>query len=244
MFFDYVSYIRSEDYPILDLAVNLMQTSSTEMRNWGNVINDKQRANLYLETKSFQQAAKDPELKPVIFYEMLKLKSNVLKNYIFSLVPEEEFNTFLKEFSLGHQFMEVPFEDLDNAIAEEFGIDLSDFIHQWYTEDHSPTLYIQNVDANQVVVEDITRYQVKFKVNNPADVDAIITAQTQSGGGGGRRGGGGGNQDLPYNYVIPAGTAKEIKIIVDDRPAALAINTNISHNLPTLYSFNLSLIHI
>lgn len=54
MFFDYVSYIRSEDYPILDLAVNLMQTSSTEMRNWGNVINDKQRANLYLETKSFQ----------------------------------------------------------------------------------------------------------------------------------------------------------------------------------------------
>ena len=187
MFFDYVSYIRSEDYPILDLAVNLMQTSSTEMRNWGNVINDKQRANLYLETKSFQQAAKDPELKPVIFYEMLKLKSNVLKNYIFSLVPEEEFNTFLKEFSLGHQFMEVPFEDLDDAIAEEFGIDLSDFIHQWYTEDHSPTLYIQNVDANQVVVEDITRYQVKFKVNNPADVDAIITAQTQSGGGGGRR---------------------------------------------------------
>lgn len=240
MFFDYVSYIRSEDYPILDLAVNLMQTSSTEMRNWGNVINDKQRANLYLETKSFQQAAKDPDLKPVIFYEMLKLKSNVLKNYIFSLVPEEEFNTFLKEFSLGHQFMEVPFEDLDDAIAEEFGIDLSDFIHQWYTEDHSPTLYIQNVDANQVVVEDITRYQVKFKVNNPADVDAIITAQTQSGGGGGRRGGGGGSQDLPYNYVIPAGTAKEIKIIVDERPAALAINTNISHNLPTLYSYNFS----
>lgn len=240
MFFDYVNYIRSEDYPILDLAVNLMQTSSTEMRNWGNVINDKQRANLYLETKSFQQAAKDPELKPVIFYEMLKLKSNVMKNYIFSLVPEEEFNLFLKDFSLQHQFEEVPFEELNDAIAEEFEIDLSDFIHQWYTEDHSPTLYIQNVDANQVVVEDITRYQVKFKVNNPSDVDAIITAKTQSGGGGGRRGGGGGNQDVPYNYVIPAGTAQEIKIIVDDRPANLAVNTNISHNLPNLYMFNFS----
>lgn len=242
MFFDYVSYIRSEDYPVLDLAVNLMQTSSTEMRNWGNVINDKQRANLYLETKSFQQAAKDPELKPVIFYEMLKLKSNVLKNYIFSLVPEEEFNTFLKEFTLSHQFMEVPFQDLNDAIAEEFGIDLSDFILQWYTEDHSPTLYIQNADANQVVVEDITRYQVKFKVNNPSDVDAIITAQTQSGGGG-RRGGGGGNQDVPYNYVIPAGTAREVRIIVDDRPASLAVNTNISHNLPTLYTYNFSKIN-
>lgn len=238
MFFDYVNYIRSEDYPMLDLAVNLMQTSSTEMRSWGYVINDKQKANLYLETQSFQHASTDPELKPVIFYAMLKLKSNVMKNYIFSLVPEEEFNSFLKEFSLQHQFMEVPFEELNNAIVDEFKIDLSEFIHKWYTEDHSPTLYIRKVDANQVVVEDVTRYQVKFSVNNPTDVDAIITAQTQSGGGGGRRGGGGNNQELPYNYVIPANTAKEIRMILDNRPANLAINTNISHNLPTLYTFN------
>lgn len=242
MFFDYVNYIRSEEYPILDIAVNLMQTSSTEMRSWGRVINDQQRANLYLEDKSFQQATKDVDLKPVIFYEMLKLKSNVLKNYIFSQVPEEEFNSFLKEFSAQHHFTEVSFDTLSLAIANEFDLDLSEFIHKWYTEDHSPTLYIRDVDANEVVIEEITRYQVKFKVNNPADVDAIITAQARTGGGGGRgrRMGGGGNQNLPYNFVIPAGTAQEIKIILDDRPSDIAINTNISHNLPTLHTYNFS----
>lgn len=243
LFFGHVNFIRSEEYPIFDIAFNTMQNSTTLMRSGGWVINNQQRANLYLENNSFKTAMEDVEIKPEIFYELLKLKSNTFKNYIYSQIPQEAFLDFLKLFSLEHSFTEVPFETLSQVIAEEFDLDLSGFISKWYTEDHSPVLYIRNVDANQVVIEEITRYQIKFRINNPSDVDAVITAQARTGGGGGGRrggGGGGGTPSEPYNYVIPAGSAREIKIITDDRPSGLAINTNISRNLPTLYSYNFS----
>lgn len=241
LFFGYMNFIRSEEYPIFDITFNNMPNVSTPMRSW-RAIDDQQRANLYLEDKSFKMATEDVNIKPEIFYELLKLKSNILKNYIYSKVPEEEFNNFLKEFSSTNYFREVSFEQLSEAIADKFDIDISAFVEEWYTEDHSPVLFIRDVDANQVIIDEITYYQVKFKINNPSDVDAIITTQV-FGGGGGRRGGGRGNNNnnnTPSNYVVPAHTAQEIKLILDNRPAGLAINTNISRNLPTLHNYNFS----
>ncbi len=62
----------------------------------------------------------------------------------------------------------------------------------------------------------------------------------QGGGGGMRRGGGMSFETEKKNYIIPAGEAREIKIISDERPANISINTNISHNLPTSHNFNFS----
>ena len=42
------------------------------------------------------------------------------------------------------------------------------------------------------------------------------------------------------NYFLPAGEAREIKLILDERPANISINTNISHNLPTNHRYNFS----
>lgn len=254
MFFAHTGFIRSEEYPVLDVVFNTMQStgnSNTSFRMWGGIINDQQRANLYLENHSFQAALSDMELKPVIFYELLKLKSNALRNYINTQMPPEEFDRFLKDFFSQYNFTDIPFETFQREFEDQFGVNLNMFIQKWYTEDHSPTVYIRDVDANQVVVEEVTRYQVKFKVNNPSDVDAIITAQIQQGGdfrGGGRRGGGmmvfsmssSSTQNTPETYIIPAGQAREIKIIVDERPASVTVNMNISHNLPTSHTFNFS----
>lgn len=246
MFFGYTSFVQSDDYPIMDVAINTMQnlSSSGNFRFWRGIINDEQRANLYLEDHSFQQAIMDTELKPEIFYELLKLKSAALKNYINTQMPPEEFEEFLKDFFGKNKFSDIPFEKLKNELESYFGINLSGFIERWYTEDHSPTVFIKDVDANQVVVDEVTKYQIKFKVNNPSDVNAIITASVMQGGGfqgGGRRGGRSmQNDNITENYIVPAGQAREIKIIVDERPANVTINTNISHNLPTSHSFNFS----
>lgn len=246
MFFGYTGFIASEEYPIIDIALNTMQTSSnTRYRFWGGIINDRQRANLYLESHSFRTAIADLELKPEIFFELLKLKSQALKNYISTLLPPEELNEFLKDFFEEYKFRDIPFNTFKTEFEEYSGIDLSGFIHRWYTEDHSPTIFIKDVDANQVVIDEVTKYQVKFKVHNSSDVDAIITAQIQQGGNwGGGHGGGRFNSssssEEAENYVIPAQAAREIKIITDERPANVTINTNISHNLPTNYMFNFS----
>lgn len=247
MFFGYTTFIYSDRYPIIDVAINTLQNASSSGRRswWMGIINDQQRANLYLENKSFKAASEDAEIKPEIFYELLKLKSNALKNYIITQIPTETFNTFIQEYFTQHQFSKIEFSDFIQELDRRFNVNLTDFIDKWYLEDHSPTIYVQNVDANKIVMDEFTKYQIRFKVNNPSDVDAIITVQTEEGGGGrmaalrvNRRRAGSESTDNSRNYIIPAGQAKEIRFINDERPANVTINTNISHNLPTSRRYN------
>ncbi|MDE6450731.1 MAG: hypothetical protein K2L23_00270 [Odoribacter sp.] len=245
MFHAHTGFIYSEEYPMIDIVLNTMQniTSANMPMWWSGIINNEQRANLYLEDHSFRTAISDQHIKPEIFYELLKLKSKALRNYIHTQMPPEEFNDFLKTFFHGYSFTDLPFDSFIRELKKQHGVDLRPFIHAWYTEDHSPTIFIKDVDANQVIIDEETKYQIKFKVNNPSDVNGIITVETQQGGDfrGGPRGGMmtiSNGDNTPENYVIPAGEAREIKIIVDSRPASVRINTNISHNLPSSYSFS------
>lgn len=243
MLFEYTGFIQSNEYPVIDIVLNTMQNTFLEngLSPWSSVINDKQRANLYLESHNFETALKDEKIKPAVFYELLKLKSTALKNYVIAQVPSKDFSDFLEDFFNRYRFRDIPLKVFTDEIQQRFGLDVTNFIHTWYTEDHSPTLFIKEADANQIIMDEITRYQVKFKIYNPSDVDAIITALTIQGGGRGwgrhgdrRRG------EMSQNYLIPAHTAWEIKIINDERPANLTVNTNISHNLPTTHNFNFS----
>lgn len=247
MFFNHNSFISSEHYPVMDIVLNTMQqfTSEIGFRPWEGIINNKQRANLYLESHSLKQAVSDPELKPEILYELIKLKSQALRNYITARVSIKEFDDFLKVFFSQYHFQNITFQTFTTAIQQKFGMDISDFIQEWYTVDHSPTLFISHVDANQVVINEETKYQTKFKINNPSDLDAIITTSIEEGSNfmefGGRRRGmrmSVESESTPHNYIIPAGQACEIRIITDGRPVSASINTNISHNLPSAHNFN------
>ena len=244
MLYNHTGYIQSPEYPILDIALNTMQSSANErMSFWGGIINDEQRANLYLESHSFKTAISDLELEPEIFYEMLKLKSSAIRNYVYTRIPKETFNHFLKDFFVAHQFQNIPFSTLEQELEAQLGINLNEYLEEWYNIDHSPTIFIKDVEANEVVIDEISKYHIRFKVNNPSDVDAVITTVVQQGGNfrGGPRGGGMDDSDSPTDhYFLPAGEAREIKLILDERPANISINTNISHNLPTNHRYNFS----
>lgn len=79
MFFGFTGFMYSADYPIIDVALNTMQnTSESNQRRWffSTELSDNQRANVYLQDHSFEAAMKDKNIKPQVFYEVLKLKSN------------------------------------------------------------------------------------------------------------------------------------------------------------------------
>lgn len=251
MFFGFAGFIYSPDYPVIDVAFNTMQNVAANQRRmffFQRTLNDEQRANIYLQEKSFEEALKDRELKPQIMYEILKLKSSFLKNYLISRIPLKEFNDFMKEYSEQHLFEEVTFKDFSSVFSKRFGLDLNALADEWYQTDHSPIIQLKDIDANKVLVEDFTKYQIRFRAYNASDIDAVITVKVESGGGGpgGFRfmpGGGGqrGNtEEENLNYVIPAHDAREVKIIHDERPGRLIINTNVSRNLPNEFTFNFS----
>lgn len=245
MFFGFTGFVYSVDYPVVDVALNTMQNIAENrgMRwSFDPTLTDPQRANIYLQNHSFETAMKDKAVKPQVFYEILKLKSNYLRNFVISQIPLKDFNTFLKDFNEQHLFAEAAFDEFRRAFEEKFHMDISDFIRQWYQVDHSPTLHLKDVDVNQVLVEDFTKYRISLKVYNGTDVDGILNIRIESGEGGMRRGpsGGGKTEDNVKNYFIPAVSAREIKIINDERPGRIVVNTTVSRNLPNEFNFNFS----
>lgn len=248
MFFTFTGFIHSAEYPVIDVALNILQNMTEAPRQmwWfgGDALTDKQRANIYLQTKSFEEAIADRGIKPQIFYEMLKLKSSFLKYHIVSEVPAKELDAFLKEFRDRHNFKIVSFDEFAASFSKRFNIDIQQFIRKWYRVNHSPAIELMDVDANKVVLEDYTKYQIRFKAYNSSDLEAIISAKVEEGGnrwGGFRPGGGNANrEDNTQYYVVPPRSAREIKIINDERPARLIINTNISQNLPNEFTYNFS----
>ncbi|MDL2231765.1 ABC transporter permease, partial [Porphyromonadaceae bacterium OttesenSCG-928-L07] len=104
MFFGHVGFLTSVEYPIADVVLNTMQNvkeSTVKPIWWGmtNALDDKSRANIYLDGHSFKDAVEDRSMKSQVFYELLKLKSFYLRNYITTKITEDQLKTFLKTFS-------------------------------------------------------------------------------------------------------------------------------------------------
>lgn len=239
LFFHHTVFINSDQYPVADIVFNTMQNAvASEEFGWRSIISDEQRANFYLSNRSFQEALRDTKLKPEILHEILKLKSSAFYNYVTAQISTEEFNAFLKEFSFRHRFKTASFNIFLQELQEKSPIQTENFLHDWYTTVHAPAIYTGQADADQVEIEEFTKYAVRFKTYNFSETDAIITAEAIIAR---QRQGRGSPEDenkVRKSYIIPAKKAYEIKMILDEQPAFVIINTNISQNLPSTHRTN------
>ena len=224
------------------VVLNVMQKQEDNDlgRRWRRMfsgMSDAQRAAIYLDGKSFEQAIADRDLSPVIFYEMLKLKANYLKNYVTSKVPAKEFKQFMADFAYTHQFSEATFGELNKEFVDRFHFNLMDLIPGWYSSTEIPVILVKGAAAEEVSIDDRTKYIVHFYVHNPTKSEGVISVEIEERRGpGGPRGGGGfgaEEEELPTNYIIGPGEYKEIKMLCDERPNNMVINTNIAQNIPS-----------
>lgn len=249
MLYHHMGFISAPEYPVMNLVLNTMLRYAEErpFSFWNSIMTNEQKAKFYLQEHSFEEAIYDLELKAEVFKEILLLKSFELRNYIFTQVKPEEFNRFCDGFFQKYAFGITSLEAFEEAVEKRFRLRLEAFLPQWYKGKKAPTVYIQHVDANQVVIDEVTKYKIHFKMYNPTQADAYITTDIMSGGG--QRGGPRGRGMMVFSmsmlnepgyYLLPAGEAREVKIVCDEAPSSIRINTNISNNLPSLYSFPFS----
>jgi hypothetical protein len=247
LFFNHVTFIRSDDFPVMDVLMNVMLKQETTTGGGGgwmrqfSGMNDAQRAAEYLMNKSFEQAIMDETMLPEVFYELLKLKATYLKNYILTYRVSQDFAVFMKEFILKRQFSTVSFADLNNEFMESFNINLMDLIPEWYTVNRTPLFIIRGVNSEETTIDDYTRYIISFHVYNPTPVEGILSVRVEGGrgfGGGGFGGFGAFGMSMsmdqpPAQFLIPANSYKKIRVLSDNRPNNLSVGTNIAQNLPS-----------
>ena len=244
LLFSHTRYILSNKYPIFGVIANYLQnSSSTETRRrMTSIINNTQRANYYLGSNSFKDALKDSLLKEDILIEIIKLKANELRNYIESFISAEELETFFKNFYKLKLCKEILYEDFTNEFYKKFNINLDEYISLWYSIKSSPSFFLRQFEVKITEINETTKYQINFKVYNQSDVDGILSTNyrifSQSGSRGRNRQRNDNSNNKNNYYIIKAHKAYNIKIITDDIPSLFKINTNISNNLPSEYSYS------
>ena len=246
-YFNHANFIYSHNFPVMDILLNTMfkQEENDPWSRWRrrfSGMSDAQKASAFLKEKSFEQAVLDRSLSPEVFYEMLKLKGNYLRNYLTSQIPLADYNKFMTQFMKDYQFKEINFTVLNNSFMRKFNINLMDFIPQWYTINQTPLFIVKGINADKVVVDDYTKYVVQFKIHNPTEVEGIVSVNIEEGEWG-RRGRGRQQEKPLQHYIIPAKSYKEIKTLCDERPRNIDINTNIAQNIPSDIVYNFSKIN-
>jgi hypothetical protein len=241
MLYNFQNNIQSDRWPITNRIFEAyLKSQSTDMRslfmnNMGGEENPDVVANIALQDYSFEQILADPDQQDIIS-NVIKLKGDALFSLIQWKAGEEEFSEFLKNVLDENKFKNISFEEFDRQINEEFNIELTPIMDDWFNAKALPGYLISPINVVKVKSEDAMKSMISLKITNFSDVEGLVKLSFRLGGGpGGRggRGGGPGGSDMINKlvYLEPHQT-KDLSYLIDAQPRMVILNTMTSKNIP------------
>lgn len=256
-YYTFITQLESEEWPILNLALEVYlrerNVNNVESYRWfyrglskGEKINlELKQSNLSELIKKGIEKNKDEKND----YIQLTINDIILAkgDYLFSLFRarygEKEFNQLLNNVIEKNQHNPFSFKEINSEIKTNFNDSISFEINQWYTKTQLPGFLIKDLQTYKVLDGEYTKYQIRFKIANPEDIDGIISINIDMDDKSNSRSftsDGPEQPDFSSKIYIPAKSAKEIGIVFPTEPTRMNIFTNISENLPNnlIYEFS------
>ncbi len=255
-YFSQVTQLESEEWPVLNMALevylrerNVNNISSYRWHYRG--LSDGEKINLELNESSLKELIKkgvEKDEKEEDDYDQLTINDVILAkgDYLFSLFRarygQEELNNLLDNLIKNNQHKAFSFDDFEASIKSNFNDSIASEINQWYTKTELPGFLIKDIETYKVLDGEYTKYQVRFKIANPEDIDGIITVNIDLDDKSNTRSFTSDEPEQPdfsNKIYIPAKSAKDFGIIFPTEPTRMNIFTNISENLPNnlIYEF-------
>lgn len=249
-YFIYVNNFVSDEFQMINATLEsyigskLNQTGGFG-RSMGGV-SAEEKANLALLEHSFAELLDKPDEKNIL-QSVIEAKGKQLFNYLEASIGTDEFISFITSELNNSRYTDILFSDFEQRIVDNYSLDISSFMHNWYQGTEVPSFLITNVKNYEIQEGENTVFQIFFTVSNTGNVDGMVNVSFRTGGRGGRMGGMGmgmrstqlttyslaGRDDATNHlYVVPAQTAYEYALILDDQPRMMSVNTLISSNLP------------
>ncbi len=240
MFYNFQNNIQSEQWPITNRIFEAyLKSQSTDMRgmfmqNMQGLSKDEM-ANIALQDSTFEEILSDPKQKSIIS-NVIKLKGEVLFSTIQWQAGQEVFEEFLRELLREFRFKNINFEHFAARIKEQFGVELTPLMDDWFKAKNLPGYVFSPIDAVKVKSGDRMRTKVSLKITNFSDTEGVVKLSFRLGGRGGPGGGfgrGSGAEDMINKlvYLEPHQT-KELSYMLNADPRMLIINTMTSQNIP------------
>ena len=241
MLYNFQNNIQSDQWPITNRIFEAyLKSQSTDMRSMFmssmSGESEDERANITLQDSTFEEILSDLNQKRIID-NVIKLKGDVLFSTIKWKAGQEEFDDFLQKLLNENKFRNTSFEEFDQKINAEFGIEIIPIMDDWFKATTLPGYLFSPVKAVKVKAGDMMRTMVSLKVTNFSDVEGIVKLTFRLGGGPGGRGGGRGGGSSSADaidkliYLEPHQT-KDLSYLLDADPRMVMINTMTSKNIP------------
>ena len=238
MLYNFQNNIQSDKWPITNrifeayLKNQVADLHAAFMSNMTGVSEDEM-ANIALQDSTFEEILANPEEKKIID-NVIKLKGDVLFSMVQWKAGQNEFEAFLQKVLNDYKFKNITFEEFDQRINKEFGIQLIPMMDEWFKAKSLPGYLISAINAVKVKSGDMMRTMVSLKVTNFSEVEGLVKLSFRLGGGP-RRGGPGGGDDMINKliYLEPQQT-KQVSYLLDAEPRMVLINTMTSQNIPQL----------
>lgn len=229
LFTRHTAFIRSEEYPILNLVLQkaLEAEITAVILNSSSMPPDIQ-ANLYLKEHSLGEAIADGKLSPQTMNAIIQAKSLELQDIICQHIPAESYQKFTRDFFRRHAFEAVPYATFCEEILRTDSIDLDGLVREWYHRRGTPAFILRDMEVLRVTGQERESYQIRFKVYNPSETDGFLSLRFMSYSGA-----------WTERLLVPAGQAYEFRIPSDGLPSTINLKTNLSQNIPsaTFYQF-------
>lgn len=254
-FFTFVNHLGSNQYPILNTAIEayLSNSGETQMGGFGMVtsgLSAAEQANMELQKKSFKKLL-SIEMDNLALRQAIDAKGKYFFTYLEAIAGSDDFMPFILDEISKTRYRTLDFTEFTTDFQDKFGFNADSLAQKWYVNEQLPGYLIGHVRVVEVQQDERTRYQLLFDVSNPSSESGLVQITLRSGGrggmGGGRAGGGmrgsasfalaGRNAATDKFMVVPAGQALQVGYVLDEQPRAMSVNTMVSTNLPNIISY-------
>ena len=202
-FYFFKNNFYSSEYPVINAIFesHLQKVNSpvaSGFQSMSGSLTDNDKANLILKNQSFKELlAKNPggdTLKNV-----LTIKGDYFFNLLRSKTGIDEFKEWFAKYIDDHKFKRVDISKFNDEIKNKFGFEFYPYLSDWFNGKDQPGFLFTNLVANEIVINERSRYQVTFVASNQEATGGLFNISFRTGamrgggggGGGGGRGGGG-----------------------------------------------------
>ncbi|MFH1700455.1 MAG: hypothetical protein ABIE07_07685 [Candidatus Zixiibacteriota bacterium] len=242
-FVSYVTNINSENWPFLNYAFESYFESRIkpppQISMWFDAgLTEQERANLALKQFPLKEIINTSAVKDETVQAAVKSKGLSLISILEARSGNEEFTGEINDFIKTNSFQNIT-DSTILAFASRVGSpEFASDIDVWYGDTALAGYIFEDIESYNIIHDERTKTQVKFKVTNPTDVDGLIKIslryQRQEANFGPRWERMQQQYDYSKMYYVPAQKRREIGFIIDQPPSSMTIDTYVSQNIPAI----------
>ncbi len=228
-FYEMSNNLDSEDWPVLNRVFeSYLRGSEGSEPGWvrrysGSTQNEL--ANMVLQEKTFAEVLNLKENKELID-NVIELKGETLFSLIQAKANTDQFRDFIGDLLEETRFQNLPFEDFNERLYKEFGVDLSGHMDKWFNKIQLSRYRISTPIAEKVLAGNREMIRVSFTVTNDGSSEGVIKAALHP------------NENTDKLLYLEAGQTKEAYYLTVEEPTGIHFNTLSSGNLPNQIEYN------